>query len=323
MLARSDLTDPATIGAVSEQRPPLYRFWSPRYWGQWLGIGLLRAAVWLPMPVQLAIGRFLGRLLYWSMPNRRWYARRNLEVCFPNNSSAATESLLKRHFEALGMSLMEMGVAWFGNIEKVRRYTRVFGAEHLQAALDSGHGVVLFTGHFTTLEFAGPTLAELCPTLLAVYRPHRNPFIDEIFRRGRERSAKQTIPKDDIRAMVRGLRQGGVMWYAPDQSFRRKLGGLVPFFGEPAMTNLATSQLVRMGKAKLIPFFPRRADDNTYVLSFAPPLERFPGDDAEQDTIRLMRLLEDHISECPEQYYWVHRRFKGRPVPLPDIYQRA
>ena len=259
------------------------------------------------------MSRFMGK--------RRFYARRNLETCFPDRGPDEIEALLKRHFQSLGMSFFEMGLAWFGNQQTLMGRTHIGGQEHLEAALASGKGVILFTGHFTTLEVAGPTLQRLCPTLIAVYRPHRDPFMDAVFKRGRQRSAKITVAKDDIRGMVKGLRAGGVMWYAPDQSYRRKLAALLPFFSEPAMTNIATSQLSRMGKAIVIPFFPRRRSDNSgYELTFLPPVSDFPSDDPETDSLRLIALLEDHIRTCPEQYYWVHRRFKDRPAPLQDIY---
>jgi KDO2-lipid IV(A) lauroyltransferase len=155
-----------------------------------------------------------------------------------------------------------------------------------------------------------------------MYRPHRNRLLDEAFRRGRLRSASQVIAKDNVRGMIRCLKRNGVVWYAPDQSYRGKQSELVEFFGAPAMTNVATSQLAKLTGSAVVPYFPRRLADNAgYEMVFGPPLENFPGDDPVADTRRLNQLLEEHIRTCPEQYYWVHRKFKDRPEPYPDIYR--
>jgi KDO2-lipid IV(A) lauroyltransferase len=252
---------------------------------------------------------------------RRGYARANLQTCFPERSAAEIEALLHAHFAALGGSLAEMALGWFAPQEKLKSLLRIEGGQHLENALQRGKGIILYTAHFTTLEVCGPILKDLCPDLCAMYRPHRNLLLDEVFRRGRLRSASEVITKDNVRAMIRCLKRNGVVWYAPDQSYRGKQSELVDFFGEPAMTNVATSQLARLTGAAVVPYFPRRLEGNAgYVLAFGPSLEDFPSDDPVADANRLNRLLEEHIRTCPEQYYWVHRKFKGRPDPYPDIY---
>jgi KDO2-lipid IV(A) lauroyltransferase len=249
-------------------------------------------------------------------------AGRNLAVCFPGLDEPARRALLLQHFESLGMSLLEMASAWWAPLRRLRPLARPEGLEHLREALARGRGVILLTGHFTTLELASLLLTEFVPPLDAVYRENENPLLDEITRRGRERGAEQTIPKESVRRMLKTLRRSKPLWYAPDQSYRRKQSALVPFFGEPAVSNLATSQLARLSGAPVVPFFPLRlADGSGYRLRVLPALEDFPGDDPAADTLRFHRLLEAHITEAPEQYYWIHRRFKKRPG-LPDIYAR-
>jgi KDO2-lipid IV(A) lauroyltransferase len=120
--------------------------------------------------------------------------------------------------------------------------------------------------------------------------------------------------------MVRSLREGTPVWYAPDQSYHLKQSALLPFFGVPAMTNTATGTLAKLGKAKAIPFFPRRLPEGGYELLLLPPLEDMPSGDAEADTMKYTAVLEDQIRRCPEQYYWVHRKFKNRPETLPEVY---
>ncbi len=297
---------------------------APRYWGLWLLLGLMRISVWLPYRWQMALGRAAGRVIFRLAGRRRLYARRNLEVCFPELAPDQIDQLLRAHFQALGRSLLEMALGWFGAVAKLKRLVRIEGSEHLERALARGRGVILYTAHFTTLEICGPLLKELCPGLCAMYRPHRNPLLDAAFRRGRLRSASEVIAKDNVRGMIRCLKRNGVVWYAPDQSYRGKQSELVEFFGQPAMTNVATSQLAKLTGATVVPYFPRRvADGSGYVMVFGTPLEDFPTDDPVADTRRLNHLLEVHIRTCPEQYYWVHRKFKDRPSPYPDIYQVA
>jgi KDO2-lipid IV(A) lauroyltransferase len=136
----------------------------------------------------------------------------------------------------------------------------------------------------------------------------------------REMFVGRLINKSDIKAMVRSLREGNSVWDAPDQSYNLKQSALLPFFGVPAMTNIATSLLAKLGEAKVVPYFPRRLPNGHYELTILPPIENFPSDDPEADTRKYTSLLETHIRRCPEQYYWVHRKFKNRPEDLPDAY---
>ena len=294
---------------------------APRYWGLWLLLGLMRLSVWLPYSWQMGIGKAVGRVVFHIARRRRGYARRNLRLCFPELSSDDLERLLRAHFEALGASLLEMALGWFGSPAKLRKLVRVEGDEHLKHALERGKGVILFTAHFTTLEVCGTLLKELSPNLSAMYRPHRNKLLDRAFRRGRLRSAREVIAKDNVRGLIRCLKGNGAVWYAPDQSYTGKQSELVEFFGEPAMTTVATSQLAKLTGAAVVPYFPRRlADGSGYLMVFGAALENFPSDEPVSDTLRLNRLLEAHIRTCPEQYYWIHRKFKHRPSPYPDVY---
>ena len=133
-------------------------------------------------------------------------------------------------------------------------------------------------------------------------------------------SADNTIEKRDIKKMVRSLRRGRAVWYAPDQSYSRKGAELVEFFGVPSMHTTATSTLARLGEAVTIPFFPLRKPDGTYEMTLLPPLENFPSDDPVADTRRYVEILEAHIRKVPEQYFWIHRKFKDLPEGYPDYY---
>lgn len=301
-------------------RKPLRHFIAPRYWPTWFGLGLLRIVCWLPHKAVLALGRFIGRLAFRLAADRRRIVKRNLRLCFPEMSDAERDALAKRHFEALGMSLMEMGLGRWASDGRLSRLTTVEGVEHILNAVNEGRGVILLSAHFTTLELSGRVLKLHIPPFDAVYRRNRSEFITEVLRTGRERSAARTIEKRDIKSMVRSLRQGRVVWYAPDQSFSRKGAEVLPFFGVPSMHTTATSTLARLGKAVTIPYFPERLPDGRYKLRVLDPLENFPSGDPVADTREYVRVLEEHVRRCPEQYFWLHRKFKDLPDAYPDYY---
>jgi Kdo2-lipid IVA lauroyltransferase/acyltransferase len=308
---------------LSNEKTPLHRFLAPRYWPIWLALGVARLLVALPFRAQLVAGAVIGRLGFLAAGDRREIAARNLELAFPELAPAARRDLLVRHFHALGMSLIETGMCWWADDRRLERLAEIRGLEHVEAALAAGRGAIMLTGHFTTLDLGGRFLARRVP-VSAMYRPHRNPLFDEIMRRGRERTAREAFAKQDVRAMIRGLRTNLLIWYAPDQAHKRgKYSAVVPFFGVPAPTNTATSVFARLGDAPVIPFFPVRLPGRGgYRLDILPPLEDFPSDDPVADAARINRLLEERIRLCPEQYLWVHRRFKVAGDDGADHYGR-
>jgi KDO2-lipid IV(A) lauroyltransferase len=292
------------------------KFASLRYAVAWLVYGWMRLVVLLPFRLQLALGRVLGRGGHALLRRRRRIAARNIDTCLPELTEQQRATILARHFESLGLSIVEMSMGWFGRPQTVRERVQIEGAEHLAAALARGRGVILYSAHFTTFEFFWPALAPLCTKLCGMYKAARNPVMNSVMSRGRGRYFAALFSKDNVREMLRRLRDNAVVWYASDQSYGGKGSVLLPFFDEPAMTNTAIS---RIG-AVVLPYFCRRLPTDRYVMSIGAPLPGLPSGDEVADTRALTKQIEDYIRLCPEQYWWIHQRFKGRPAPLPDLY---
>jgi len=302
------------------ERKPLSSYRTPGTWPVWLGMGLLRLVCLLPNRPLYAVGRMLGRCAYWLGGSRRGIVRRNISLCFPELDADEVDALTFAHFKALGVSVVEMGLGRWARLDRLEAMTDLVGLEHLQAALATGRGVILLSAHFTTLEIMGRVLKANTAPFDGVYRRNRSEFITELQRSGREKSVDRTIEKRDIKRMVRALRDGRAVWYAPDQSYDRKGAEVVDFFGVPCMHTTATSTLARLGDAIVIPFFPERLPDGRYVMTLLPPFEDFPTDDLAADTRRYVDILEQHIRRVPEQYFWIHRKFKNLPDGYPDYY---
>jgi KDO2-lipid IV(A) lauroyltransferase len=306
--------------AQAEDELSLAPFKGPRYWPMWVLLGFMHVAAKLPYRWQLRLGHGLGWLLRQAKRREHRIAARNLELCFQTLSGAERHDLLQRHFAAVGMSFVEMGIGWFTPIERLLERVTVFGREHLDAALARGNGALLFTAHFTTLEVGVAVIEALTPNVSCMYRPQRNAMMDVLIRRGRHRFAKEQIPRDNVRALVRNLRHNYAVLYSPDQTYLGNQSALLPFFGEPAVTNTATSKLAKISGATVLPYFFRRLPNGDYRVDIGAPLADFPSDSAARDSERLFALLEDYIRLAPEQYLWLYKKFKGRPPPLDDVY---
>lgn len=283
---------------------------------------ILRASCWLPFPVQIRIGRSLGKLMHGVLKKRRLIALRNIELCFPDLDPGTHDEMVREHFESLGACLVEMALGWWGSQRKLDKLMKVEGIENLEAALAAGKGAILVTAHFTSMEASGRVFSKIAPPFRAMYRPDKNPLFNELLRRGREKTAESVIAKDDVKTMLRTLKNNTPVLYAPDQSYNRKWSEMVPFFSIPAMSNVATSRIAKMTGAPVLPYLPLRLPGDTgYVLSILPPIDNFPSDDPIADTLKYHEIVEEHVRKDPSQYWWVHRRFKGRPDSFPDLYE--
>ncbi|HBG31168.1 MAG TPA: lipid A biosynthesis lauroyl acyltransferase [Gammaproteobacteria bacterium] len=294
----------------------------PRHWPLWFLIAGLWVVAQLPYRAQMAIGRGLGLLAFYSIKSRRHVADRNLELCFPDLSAADRAALLRAHFASLGMGIIEVPMSWWAPARRLNGRLKLEGLEHLHAVQQRGQGAILLSGHFTSIDICGRLFAPHADVDI-LFRPQDNPVIEHYLGGHRKRRFRHAIERHDIRGMVRALRQGRAIWYAPDQNYRGNNSALVPFFGHLAPTHTGTARLARLSGAAVLPFYMERClETGTYLIRIEPPLKDFPSQDPVADTDRQNRILEAQIRHCPAQYLWVHERFKKRPAPLPDVYAR-
>lgn len=285
----------------------------PRYWLIWLGFGFLWLCVQLPYRIQIALGRYLGRIALPFAHYRRKIAKTNLQACFPTLNKIELDSLLKRSFESAGIAIFEFGMAWWMPSRRFNKLIQLEGQEHLRQTLSEGRGGLILMGHFTTVEIAGRILHT--QTLFnPVYRKNKNTALNWIMTKIREKHIPKVIERNDVRSLIKSLKKNIPLFYAPDQDYGRKHSVFVPFFGIPAATITATARIAKIGKTRVLPYFVhRRNDGKGYLAKIYPPLSDFPSDDVEADALRINQIIEKAILKSPEQYLWQHRRFKTRP----------
>ena len=273
----------------------------------------MRLVTWLPYSWQMTVGSLIGRLAYRLARGRRHVAEVNIGLCFPQLDADQAEELVKAHLRSVGKGMVETALCWWGRESQLRKKRILLGGEYLQRGLERGKGVILLSAHLTTLELGGRLLALDTP-FHVLYRQHKNPLFELVMQRARKRRFQKAIPRNDTRALLASLKDNRPVWYAPDQNHGGPQSIFVPFFGVAASTLTTTSRLAKLSGASVVPFFQMRlAGNQGYLLVLCPALDDFPGDNPYSDTARINSLLEDVIREMPEQYLWVHRRFKTRP----------
>jgi len=295
------------------------RLSDPRLYPSWIGVGLFWLVGQLPWNFLLATGRGLGHLA-WRLAKRRSHiARTNIRLCFPELTPEEQENLARRSVISTGEAILEMAGSFSNHRIDLDKRLVIKGMEHIEQARAEGKGVLLLGMHFNSIDVGSRLLGYLMD-FYAVYRPNDNRVIDRLINQGRGNYLKGNVPRSDIRQMIRLLRNGEVLWYAPDQDYGIAHAVFVPFFGIPAATITATSRIARMGKARVIPTAHYRLPGGRYQIEFGPPLENFPSGDEEADTARINRTIEHYVRKHPEQYLWVHKRFKHQPAGQPKRY---
>lgn len=278
-------------------------------------VRLSLATVWLlhflPFPLLRGVGQAFGWLLFLFGQERRRVARINLALCFPELDEGQRRILLRRHFMAFGRSVLERGIIWWGSRASVKRRVQIEGLEHWEAL--QTRPVIWLAPHFVGLDMGGVRLTADYP-LVSIYSRQKNVRFDAILRHGRTRLGPTTLysRQDGVLPVVRALKKGLPFYYLPDQDFGAKDAVFVPFFGVPAATVTALPRIAKLANAAIVPCITRQTRDG-YVLQFYPAWDDYPSGDLERDTRRMNAFIEARIREMPEQYFWLHKRFKTRP----------
>lgn len=295
-------------------------FLHPRNWLTWLGLGILWAMVQLPYPVIACIGRGLGKASRPFLKRREKIARRNIELCFPEMSTAEKEKLVDDNFISLGMGLLETGMAWFWRDSRVRKWFDVEGCTHLDQAMSTKKGVIAIGVHFMSLELGGRVMG-LCQPMMATYRPHNSPLMEWVQTKGRLRSNKAMIDRRNLKGLVNALKSGEAVWFAPDQDYGPRGSVFAPFFSVPdAATTNGTYAVSQLSRSQMLTITMVRKPGNAgYRLHISKAFEDYP-DSKIRAARYINKVIEKEILRAPGQYLWVHRRFKTRPEGAAQLY---
>jgi KDO2-lipid IV(A) lauroyltransferase len=286
---------------------------------------VVTALMWLvhllPLSSQAALGSFVGAALFWLIPERRRVTRINLAKCFPEMKAHERERLARAHFGAFSRSFLERGLLWWASRARIERLIRIEGLEHLKAL--GGAPAILFVPHFVGMDHG---FTRLCCDLdmVGMYANQKDAHLSALFVRGRTRFGDQRAHsrQEGVRPLIAGLRAGRPLYYLPDQDYGPRDALFVPFFGVPAATVPGLSRIARIGEAKILPCVPRMLPGGEgYVVTIEPAWEGFPTEDPLADTRRMNAYIERKVLEMPEQYLWMHKRFKTRPPGEAGFYE--
>lgn len=288
-------------------------------------LGLLWLIHWLPLSWQAWMGRALGRLLWPLARARRQVALRNLALCLPEKTPVERERIARALFQWFCRSVLERGLLWYAPVDRLRRLIRVEGDVGFA---DRHPGAVMWlVPHFVGLDVAGAAVQmNIARPAASIYQVQNNPVLDAAVRKGRLRHGNAQIfsRSETARPLMRAIREGAGFFNLPDMDFGERDAAFVPFFGVNAATLLAPSRMARALNMVVQPVVAEMLPGGEgYVVRFLPPWDDFPTQDAVADTARMNRWIEDQVRLRPDQYLWVHKRFKTRPGNEPDLYERG
>ena len=299
-------------------------FYAPKYWGSWFGLALLRFLSILPYSCMLRLSTFFGTVFFPLAKRRKNIIETNIALCFPEKNAQQQQALSSKAFISTIMAVFEIALSWWGSANRISRLHTVEGMEHLDQAASKGKGVILLVSHFTTMEIAGALLNSHIDNLKVVYKRSTNPLLEYFIEHKRlQKCCSGLIKHKNLRTIVRSIKDGNVVWYAPDQDFGRKDSIFAPFMNVATNTLLSTQRLAKLTDAPVVPFYVARLTDRSgYVIRFSPALENFPSDNDVADASAVNHAIEQQVRQTPEQYLWAHRRFKTRPEGEKDVYEK-
>lgn len=288
-------------------------YYSPKFWPMWCIIGLLRLVSLLPYRAAMFVGRQVGYLVYLLSRSRRRIIDTNLRSCFPEKSAVERDRIKLACYKNMGVALIEFALSWWWPADKLRSLVEIDGREHVDNALANDQGVILLTGHYTSLEI-GHRLIALYMPLQLMYRTQQNELFDSYLYTRRSSYLVNAVSRKNTRQLIKGIKQKIPTWYAPDQDFSRERNVFAPFMGIATATITASSRLAQSSGAAMLPYYPeRKRDGSGYILRIDAPLKDFPSGDDLKDASAINGSIEKYARLFPENYMWMHKRFKTRP----------
>lgn len=284
-----------------------------------LGLLLLRALGYLPLSGLRALGAGLGALLWVVIPSRRRVVQTNLRVCFPHLSISERDALTRQTFVYFAQAWLDRSWLWHRSAACIQSRVQLSGAV---AALSEATPTVLFAPHFVGLDVGWTALTLQLPLhFTTIFTPQSNAAVDAWVAKGRERFGQVRLfrREDGVKPIIAALRQHELLYLLPDMNFGASESIFVPFFGEPAATVPSLSRFAKLGRARVVPVITRMTDAG-YEVVVHPAWSDFPTDDAQADTATMNQRLEALINTMPAQYFWVHKRFKTRPLDAAELY---
>ncbi|PSU69259.1 lipid A biosynthesis lauroyl acyltransferase [Photobacterium phosphoreum] len=294
----------------------------PRYWSVLILIGVMYLLSWLPYFIQFRLGQGVGRLAMKVLSSRHETIKQNIALCFPSLSIEQQQRLIAQNIDNTGLALFETAMAWFWPDIRVERHVNIEGLEYVDQLQQQGKGILLIAIHSMNLELGARAFGLKRPGV-GVYRPNNNPCFDYFQFKGRVRSNKYMLDRKNVKGMLKGLKKGEILWYAPDQDYGQgRNSTFAPLFAvKEACTTTGTSLLIDASGAVPLPFaMIRNSDSGQYTLKIFPPLIDFPYKAPQAAATYINKAIEHSIMEAPSQYMWLHRRFKTRPEDEPSLY---
>lgn len=308
---------------TKQKIPPQYyyrQFLHPKFWPTWTILITFRAISFLPHSIKFKLAEILGIIVYKLNPGRCKIARANIKLCFKDLTEKEQEELVKKSIIATTTGFIENTIAWWNDMTPYIEKLKIYGKEHIDEANKRGKGILLLGGHYSVIDFAIRLFTEVTP-FNHMYRPHDNPLFNAFIERKRMRYSNRGFTKFELKEMMTFIKEGNLVWYGADQDFGLKYGVFAPFFNEPAATLTMPAAIARETGASVLHLSQFREGNGVYSLRFSPILEDFPSDDEIENASRINELIEKYIRIHPEQYMWVHRRFKTRPEGKNSIYK--
>jgi KDO2-lipid IV(A) lauroyltransferase len=295
------------------------KFIHPKFFPTWILIILMRIGVFIPFNVQVIIGKLIGKTIHPLMPKLRSTAYSNISHCFPEKKQSQVNALVKRHFEAIGISLFETANAYYASDKKIKKLLTIKNEHFFIDALKQEGGIIILCSHFMPLMLGSRALL-LNHTIANIYRPQNNKLFDKAMVKGYKKNGAVMIKSTDTRSIIKAINNSLPIWYAPDQDLGKNNSVFAPLFGIQTATASATARLAKDNKTRVIPYSFIRTSKG-YEMSFEESLKDYPSNDPIIDATTTNKILEKQINKAPEQYLWIHRRFKTRPEGAENFYK--